>query len=269
MISSLSPGGLAGTRTLRLANETRHGGAALTPTCGVTCRGVRLACALARVQWAADGLERLCRAGGGVRTGWRCGAAEPGDGEGGANSGAAATTHRASASAGGQRCCGSRAPFRPPSRRPRGAAQSSWCSWQVKEARARDVAGTPPPAYLQSQGPPAFPPGAERPGCQSLASQRFPVRLEYTWPDPHRWLFPAPLQEALSRPRPRNALNPAVSPVRGEGTGRAGPRAALLAVEPDSAPPAELAPADPHRRLLAPPTECSSWRDFNSRIVSV
>ena len=68
-----APCGLACARTLRLANETRHGGAALTPTCGVTCLGVRLACALTPVQWAADGFARLCGAGGGVLTGWGCG----------------------------------------------------------------------------------------------------------------------------------------------------------------------------------------------------
>lgn len=125
--------------------------------------------ACARPRGLLTGLRACAEAG--ARSAWAAGAAGPDEGEGGVSFGTAATTLRASAWARGERCCGSRAPFRPPSRRPRGAARSSWYSWQVKGAGARVVAGHSfglPPVL-------AFPPNSDRPRLPFLVSQRFPL----------------------------------------------------------------------------------------------
>lgn len=132
-----------------------------TATCGVTWREALLARAPARVPRARWQLYARTE----LEAGWLRGPRGRPKPRAGPAPGPWRQHCERSPKAWVERCCGSKAPFRPLSRRPRGAARSSWCSWQVKGAGAgaRDMAGTPSPAYLQPQASPAFP-STNRPG---------------------------------------------------------------------------------------------------------
>lgn len=201
---------------------------------------------------------RPCGAGGWGRASWGC------RGRGVRRRGgrgqllAAKTALPASAEAGVERCCGSRAPFRPPSRRPRGAARSSWCSWQVKGAGARNraghLSGLPP-----TPGPHSLCSGAARPEFSAT-----PARLGHSGPGP-----PPPWREAPSQPRPQ-ALSPStpLRPRRG-GARAAQPQSSLPSLPPASwgtgatdtppprRPPRALCPGGPTSDALTPGR--SSW----------
>lgn len=148
------------------------------------------------------------------------GAAGPYEGEGGATFGTAATTPGASAWAREERCCGSRAPFRPPLRRPKGAARSSWCSWQVKGRGPEMWPGHPlrPPSNPSLSSVPREP----RPSPPWLLSASR-VCLGHTGPGPTTRFSRHPDRRRVSASPPKPA-GPRRHLCAGDGTRQAGPR---------------------------------------------